>query len=179
MLNFKPTHIIHLATYSASEHKNGQSDFVNSQSPYGGHSDLYRIRSNAVSMEQILTSMASTNSETERPHFTYASSATVTSSLDEHARYKLADEILADTYFNMDEVFSIGVRLPNAVFGPWGRPETSVYQIAEAAIGQWGGSPQTILNETDGIYDFSFVDDVLDGLLQPCNTGQHYQQSSI
>ena len=165
LLNFKPTHIIHLATYSASEHKNGQSDFVNSQSPYGGHSDLYRIRSNAVSMEQILTSMASTTSETERPHFTYASSATVASSLDEHARYKLADEILADIYFNMDEVFSIGVRLPNAVFGPWGRPETSVYQIAEAAIGQWGGSPQTILNETDGIYDFSFVDDVLDGII--------------
>jgi nucleoside-diphosphate-sugar epimerase len=165
LLNFKPTHIIHLASYSASEHKNGQPDFVNSESPYGGHSDLYRIRANAVSMEQILSSMASTSNETERPHFAYASSATVTSSLDEHARYKLTDEILADTYFNMDEIFSIGVRLPNAVFGPWGRPGTVVYQIAEAAIGQWGGSPQTIFNETDSIYDFSFVDDVLDGII--------------
>lgn len=163
LLNLKPTHIVHLASYSASEFNKGQ--FVNTHSPYGGQSDLYQIRSNAVAMEHILASLVSASADTDRPHFSYASSVSVASSFDTHDSCKLTDEILANTYYNMNRTFSVAMRLPNAVFGPWDRPQTSVHQIAEAAIQQWGRSPDTLLNRTDGSYDFSFVDNVVDAII--------------
>jgi nucleoside-diphosphate-sugar epimerase len=157
LLNMKPTHIVHLASYSASEY--AQGDFVNEDSPYGGHSDMHRIRSNVVATEHILSSLVT--ARTEQPHFSYASSVTVTANNDEHARCKLADEILADTYYSLNGTFSVGVRLPNAVYGPWGRPGTLVYQMAEAAIGH---GPQ--MHETQELnFDFSYVDDIVDAII--------------
>ena len=157
LLNMKPTHIVHLASYSASEY--AQGDFVNEDSPYGGHSDMHRIRSNAVAMEHVLSSLVTARAE--QPHFSYASSATVTASNDGHARCKLTDEILADTYYSINGTFSVGVRLPDAVYGPWGRPGTLVYQMAEAAIGHG-----PLMNETQDLkFDFSYVDDVVDAII--------------
>jgi nucleoside-diphosphate-sugar epimerase len=146
LLNFRPTHIVHLASYSPDEYMDPQK-FWNYASPYvteTRNAELYKIRSSLVSMEQILASIATASNddetaETPRPHLVYASS--VKGHHDAvHASLKTADELLADTYHSLEQVYSVGVRLPNAVYGPWGRPGSTMYQLSDAAVANWNSA---------------------------------------
>ena len=141
LLNFRPTHIVHLASYSPDEYMDpAHPEYWNLQSPYVTEDrspPLYRIRSSLASMEQVLASIVSADDDedTQRPHLTYASSSHHPDPV--HLHLKLADELLADTYSSLHGAYSVGMRLPNAVYGPWGRPGTPMYQMADAAVASW------------------------------------------
>ena len=76
---------------------------------------------------------------TPRPHLVYASSMKDHHDAV-HASLKTADELLADTYHSLEQVYSVGVRLPNAVYGPWGRPGSTMYQLSDAAVANWNSA---------------------------------------
>jgi nucleoside-diphosphate-sugar epimerase len=169
LLNFRPTHIVHLASYSPAEYMDPfNPQFWNHQSPYvtaDRNPFLYRIRSSLASMEQILASIVSADndSEAQRPHLTYASSSDHSDPV--HVHLKLADELLADTYHSLHGAYSVGVRLPNAVYGPWGRAGTPMHQMADAAVELWNStiSSNELLesaglgNVADRVDDFIYV----------------------
>jgi nucleoside-diphosphate-sugar epimerase len=180
LLNFRPTHIVHLASYSPDEYMDPQK-FWNYASPYvteTRNAELYKIRSSLVSMEQILASIATASNddetaETPRPHLVYASS--VKGHHDAvHASLKTADELLADTYHSLEQVYSVGVRLPNAVYGPWGRPGSTMYQLSDAAVANWNSAAtdsRKLLESadlgdvSDRVGDFLYVSDAVDAII--------------
>lgn len=169
LLNFRPTHIVHLASYSPAEYMDPLNpQFWNQQSPYvtaDRSPPLYRIRSSLTSMEQILASIVSADndSEAQRPHLTYASSLDHPDPV--HVHLKLADELLADTYHSLHSVYSVGLRLPNAVYGPWGRAGTSMHQLADTAVEHWNSTIDSdkllesagLENVADRVDDFVYV----------------------
>lgn len=185
LMDLKPTHIVHLSSFAQDVYSNAQVDpqWKNTQSPYideevKNDSYLYQIRSSMVSMEQILASILSAAGP-DRPQLLYASSssAAATPNNDEDARHattKLIDEILADTYYAMSNFPSIGVRFPNALYGPWGHPGSLVHDHIEWAVRNWNATDDTTIqfnNETASVNNekhslgMLYIDDAVEAVL--------------
>jgi nucleoside-diphosphate-sugar epimerase len=140
---YNPTHIVHFASHDPALFRFTNPDWKNLQSPYVRTGDLpydpalYGLRSGMLSMEQILASMAAAPSN-DRPHFIYASASASASSSGSlhhsgdqtmHTWARRIDEVLADLYYQQHGVYSVGMRLPNSLYGPWGHPESDLYQL--------------------------------------------------
>ena len=154
LMNFQPTHIVHLASASFQGPRGSETAAKNPYAPKRPLSpyqisegdpyepSLFQIRSSMSGMEQLLSSVVGSAEDGEnQPHVTYASSTTNTqrTSLARdtvvHTNTKLADEILADTYHSLFGIYSVGVRVPpNAVYGPWDHDGSEMYQALEKAI---------------------------------------------
>jgi hypothetical protein len=140
MSSLKPTHIVHLASYSQDVYSNALVDplWKNMNFPYvtdDYNPNLHPMRSSMVSMGHILQNLATAAPE-ERPQFIYASSSSSSSNILDHpvhATSKLIDELLAEHY----DIPSIGLRLPNAIYGPWGQTGAALHDLVESAIQQW------------------------------------------
>lgn len=147
-LDWKPTHVVHLASYSPDVYSDASVDptWRNSQSPYvrdngGGYlssAPFFALRSSMVAMEQLLQRLNQVPPD-ERPHFVYASVAPSTASSPLQAASKLVDEVLARTY----SFPSIAIRLPSTIYGPWGQPGSVVHDLMEAAATKWGTNSTT------------------------------------
>ena len=146
-LAWKPTHIVHLASYSLDVFSDAAVDptWRNPNSPYisdngksASSSPLFPIRSSMVAMEQLLQQLAQAPPG-ERPHFLYASTAptahsaaSVSSSRLQEA-CKLIDELLARFY----SVPSVAIRLPSTIYGPWDHAGSIIHDLMESAARNW------------------------------------------
>jgi UDP-glucuronate 4-epimerase len=79
-----------------------------------------------------------------------------------YAATKIANEVMAYSYFKTKGIPSIGLRF-FTVFGPWGRPDMAPMLFAKAAI----------TNEAISVYnmglqkrDFTFIDDIIEGIIR-------------
>lgn len=153
-----PTHIVHLGSYDPHAFSYHHPEWKNEHSPYQTEA-LFRLRSGLLSMEQILGAMAAAPDE-DRPHFLYAGiplDDTTPSFL--HSAGRKMDEVLADYYYQTHGVFSASLRLPNAILGPWGHPESPLYQFLD---------PSTRANVSSSDLsnlDLLHADDLIDGLI--------------
>jgi nucleoside-diphosphate-sugar epimerase len=176
LLSSQPTHIVHLASYEPDMYitESLNKEWRNNYSPYvtaDRNPPMYRLQSSAASMEQILASIATADTS-ERPHFTYG--PVVQHEQEPTDRFytcsKQADDILVDTYHSMSGTFAIGLRLPNAVYGPWARPGNVVYDLAQSLIAYWNSSapdqeiPSANVTESRHL-DLLYVDDVVDAII--------------
>jgi len=158
MRNFKPTHVVHLASYSMDVYNDALSDpkWGNTHSPYVSADSallsaddenwqmanpyFYPLRSGMVSMEQLLHTITEIP-EKEQPQFLYASNPTKSNNpLDKHDvlfhAMKSIDELLADVYHSQNEhgLPSIGLRLPISIYGPWGHAGSTTHDILVRSI---------------------------------------------
>ena len=165
MTAFKPTHIVHLASYSQDAYSDAMIDleWKNSRSPYQpepssseqegtSHSPhMYQLRSSMVGMEQILSSLANTSPE-ERPQLIYATTTTTQTNPNienpVHTTTKRIDEMLTDTYHSLHGISSIGLRLSNLIYGPWGKAGSLVHDLVESAIQQWNTTTKATTTTT-------------------------------
>lgn len=122
-------------------------------------------------------------------HLVYASSSSVYGdstrlpfSLDDPAdrprslygATKRAGELIARSYSSMSKVPATGLRF-FTVYGPWGRPDMSAYLFTKAIL---AGQSITLFNNGEMKRDFTYIDDIVAGLLaaldrppQPDETG--------
>jgi nucleoside-diphosphate-sugar epimerase len=78
---------------------------------------------------------------------------------------KLLDELLAKTYYELENIYSVGLRL-FTVYGPWGVPGSPVFDMAErAAVGNKPLLTDNEKNTLDHLYDFVYIDDAVDALM--------------
>ena len=110
-------------------------------------------------------------------HLTYASTSSVYGAntrlpfsehhsadhpLQFYAATKRANELMAHSYSHLFGLPTTGLRL-FTVYGPWGRPDMAPYrftkQIAE-------GTPIEVFNNGEHTRDFTYIDDVVDGVLR-------------
>jgi UDP-glucuronate 4-epimerase len=75
---------------------------------------------------------------------------------------KRANELMAHSYAHLYGLPVTGLRL-FTVYGPWGRPDMTPYLFAKAIL---DGSPVRLFNEGRNLRDFTYVDDVAEGLLR-------------
>ncbi|MGQ9688928.1 MAG: NAD-dependent epimerase/dehydratase family protein [Desulfobaccales bacterium] len=108
--------------------------------------------------------------------FVYASSSSVYGGLTElpfseeqrvdtpislYAATKRANELMAHTYSHLFGLPTVGLRL-FTVYGPWGRPDMAMWLFTEAML---AGRPIKVFNYGRMERDFSYIDDVVEGIV--------------
>jgi UDP-glucuronate 4-epimerase len=135
------------------------------------------ISSNIVGFINILE--ACRNNKTG--HLVYASSSSVygnsnkmplsvTDTVDNpvslYAATKKSNELMAHTYSHLYNLPTTGLRF-FTVYGPWGRPDMAPILFANAIT---KGNPVKVFNNGNLQRDFTYIDDIVDGLVKIIKT---------
>lgn len=114
-------------------------------------------------------------------HLIYASSSSVygnnakvpfseedslTSPASVYAVTKITNELLAKTYSNIYGLKATGLRF-FTVYGPWGRDDMAPMLFAKAIF---NGEPINVFNNGDLLRDFTYIDDIVEGVCRVANT---------
>jgi UDP-glucuronate 4-epimerase len=78
-----------------------------------------------------------------------------------YAATKIADEAMAHAYAHLFAIPCTGFRF-FTVYGPWGRPDMALFKFTKAIL---EGRPIDVYGEGRMQRDFTFVDDIVDGLM--------------
>ncbi|MDE2200711.1 MAG: NAD-dependent epimerase/dehydratase family protein [Rhodospirillales bacterium] len=78
-----------------------------------------------------------------------------------YAATKRADELMSHSYAHLYGIPQTGLRF-FTVYGPWGRPDMAYFSFAEAIA---EGRPITVYDEGRPRRDFTYVDDIVAGVL--------------
>jgi UDP-glucuronate 4-epimerase len=109
-------------------------------------------------------------------HFVYASSSSVYGGneslpfrvedrvdqpLSLYAATKKADELISETYSHLYRLPQTGLRF-FTVYGPWGRPDMAMWLFTRAIL---AGEPIQVFGEGDMRRDFTYIDDIVTGVV--------------
>ncbi len=133
------------------------------------------IQSNITGFFNLLECIRNTG----RCHLIYASSSSVygnnqvpfsTSDRTDkpvslYAATKKANEALANSYAALFAIPCTGLRF-FTVYGPWGRPDMAYFSFTRKIL---AGEPIRIFNEGDLLRDFTYIDDITDGIMAIVN----------
>jgi UDP-glucuronate 4-epimerase len=78
-----------------------------------------------------------------------------------YAATKRADELMSETYAHLYRLPQTGLRF-FTVYGPWGRPDMAMWLFTDAIL---AGRPIQVFNGGDMRRDFTFIDDIVAGVL--------------
>ena len=79
-----------------------------------------------------------------------------------YAATKRADELMAHAYSQLYGLQTTGLRF-FTVYGPWGRPDMAPMLFARAIM---AGEPIEVFNDGDMLRDFTYIDDVVEGIVR-------------
>jgi UDP-glucuronate 4-epimerase len=79
-----------------------------------------------------------------------------------YAATKKANELMAHSYSRLFGIPSTGLRF-FTVYGPWGRPDMAYFLFTKAVL---EGRPITINNFGDMKRDFTYIDDIVEGIIR-------------
>jgi UDP-glucuronate 4-epimerase len=79
-----------------------------------------------------------------------------------YADTKKANELMAHTYSHLYNLPTTGLRF-FTVYGPWGRPDMAYYSFTQKIL---AGQPIDVFNSGHMQRDFTYVDDIVTGLLR-------------
>ncbi|MCC8358769.1 NAD-dependent epimerase [Salinimicrobium sediminilitoris] len=79
-----------------------------------------------------------------------------------YAATKKSNELMAYTYSHLYNLETIGLRF-FTVYGPWGRPDMAMFLFTDAIS---KGKPIKVFNNGDLERDFTFVDDIVEGMVR-------------
>jgi UDP-glucuronate 4-epimerase len=83
-----------------------------------------------------------------------------------YAATKKADELMSETYAHLYRLPQTGLRF-FTVYGPWGRPDMAVWLFTEAIF---AGRPIKVFNGGDMRRDFTYIDDIVSGVIAALDT---------
>ena len=78
-----------------------------------------------------------------------------------YAATKKADELMSETYANLYRLPQTGLRF-FTVYGPWGRPDMAMWLFTKAIL---EGRPISVFGEGNMRRDFTFIDDIVSGIV--------------
>jgi len=78
-----------------------------------------------------------------------------------YAATKRADELMSHSYSHLYRLPATGLRFFTA-YGPWGRPDMAAYKFVRAI---YAGEPIEVFNNGDMKRDFTYIDDVVAGVV--------------
>lgn len=82
-----------------------------------------------------------------------------------YAATKKANELMAHSYSHLYQIPSTGLRF-FTVYGPWGRPDMSPFLFTDAIL---NNRPIKIFNNGNMLRDFTYIDDIVDGVIRVIN----------
>lgn len=82
-----------------------------------------------------------------------------------YAATKKSNELMAHAYSKLYDIPTTGLRF-FTVYGPWGRPDMSPFLFIDAIL---HGRPIKVFNNGDMYRDFTFIDDIVEGIVRIVN----------
>ncbi len=79
-----------------------------------------------------------------------------------YAATKKANEAMAHSYAHLFGIACTGLRF-FTVYGPWGRPDMALFKFTKGIL---AGEPIPVFNEGRMIRDFTYVDDIVEGIVR-------------
>ena len=79
-----------------------------------------------------------------------------------YAATKKANELMAYAYSHLYGFDTVGLRF-FTVYGPWGRPDMALFKFTKGIL---NNEPIPVYNEGDMIRDFTYIDDVVEGVVR-------------
>ena len=79
-----------------------------------------------------------------------------------YAASKKANELMAHSYSHLFRLPTTGLRF-FTVYGPWGRPDMAYFKFTRDIL---AGKPIDLFNNGQHLRDFTFIDDIVDGVLR-------------
>lgn len=83
-----------------------------------------------------------------------------------YAATKKADELMSETYAHLYRLPLTGLRF-FTVYGPWGRPDMAMWIFTKAIL---AGQPIPVFNHGDMYRDFTYIDDIVTGVIACVDT---------
>lgn len=120
-------------------------------------------------------------------HFIYASSSSVYGGCEDlpykenlnickpislYAATKAADEMIAYSFSASYGIQTTGLRF-FTVYGPWGRPDMALFKFTKLML---EGEPLPIYNNGLHLRDFTYIDDVIDGVVAVINKSNPFSK---
>jgi len=79
-----------------------------------------------------------------------------------YAASKKSNELIAHSYAHLYGLPATGLRF-FTVYGPWGRPDMSAFIFTKKIL---AGEPIDVFNNGDHMRDFTYIDDIVDGVIR-------------
>jgi UDP-glucuronate 4-epimerase len=92
-----------------------------------------------------------------------------------YAATKKANELMAHTYSHLFDIPTTGLRF-FTVYGPWGRPDMALFRFTEAML---AGRPIDVYNRGRLTRDFTYIDDIAEGVVRVLDRPSKYQVFNI
>jgi len=95
----------------------------------------------------------------------FATSDSIDHPISLYAATKKSNELMSHTYSHLYGIPTTGLRF-FTVYGPWGRPDMALFKFTKAII---AGEKIDVYNHGDMRRDFTYIDDIVEGILQVQN----------
>jgi UDP-glucuronate 4-epimerase len=90
-----------------------------------------------------------------------------------YAASKKSNELMAHTYSHLFGLPTTGLRFFTA-YGPWGRPDMALFLFTKKIL---AGTPIDIYNEGQMLRDFTYIDDLAEGVIRVLDQPPHGQST--
>jgi UDP-glucuronate 4-epimerase len=92
-----------------------------------------------------------------------------------YAATKKANEVMAHSYAHLFGFPATGLRF-FTVYGPWGRPDMALFRFTRGIL---AGEPIPVYNEGRMVRDFTYVDDIVEGVVRVIDRPEGYRLFNI
>jgi len=155
----EPKRVIHLAAQAGVRHSlTHPHDYIQSNLA-GFLSILEACRHNDVAHLVFASSSSVYGANTRMPFSVHDN---VDHPVSLYAASKKANELMAHTYAHLFGLPTTGLRF-FTVYGPWGRPDMALFSFTRKML---AGEPIDVFNNGNNSRDFTFIDDVVEGVLR-------------
>ncbi len=139
------------------------------QSNLVGHANILELCRHSDSMEHLVYASSSSvyGGNTKLP---FSESDPVNTPVSLYAATKRSDELLSQSYAHLYHLPQTGLRF-FTVYGPWGRPDMALWLFTDAIL---NGRPINIFNNGDMARDFTYIDDIVSGILASLDNPPSY-----
>ena len=152
--------VVHLAAQAGVRHSlEAPFDYVGSN--LSGHMVILEVCRHDLPALRHLVYASSSSVYGGNTKIPFAVEDRVDQPISLYAATKRADELLSHCYSHLYRIPATGLRF-FTVYGPWGRPDMAAFLFADAIT---AGRPITLYNRGEMERDFTYIDDVVAGVL--------------
>lgn len=164
---FQPDCIVHLAAQAGVRYSLVNPDAY-IQSNIVGFTNLLEILKEIPHIKTAYASSSSVYGDNTKVPF--HESDVTDSPKNLYGATKKANELMAYAYHSLYKMPLIGLRF-FTVYGPWGRPDMAYYLFSKAIL---NNQPIEVFEGASIARDFTYIDDIIDGILRVLNTPLSY-----
>lgn len=159
------TRIIHLAAQAGVRYSI-ENPLKYVQSNLVGHLNMLEIARHLDGLEHMVYASSSSvyGGRTDLP---FLESDRADEPVSLYAATKRSDELISYSYAKLYGIALTGLRF-FTVYGPWGRPDMAYWTFTQKII---AGEPVPLFNNGEMLRDFTYIDDIVDGILRIAATG--------